>query len=238
MRGKAILTTFDSGKLRITPAYAGKSTQSVRRKAFNRDHPRVCGEKGERTGSCFFALGSPPRMRGKVASMCPFSVFIGITPAYAGKRPICIIMLFLLKDHPRVCGEKVILTNFQHFNKGSPPRMRGKVAPRTIQKFQKGITPAYAGKSETAFVDGRYAQDHPRVCGEKGAFLPLVCVRLGSPPRMRGKVLLVFCTLSAVGITPAYAGKSLAASCADDAIRDHPRVCGEKSDTFHRCLLT
>ena len=29
----------------ITPAYAGKSSLSVNRSAFSRDHPRLCGEK-------------------------------------------------------------------------------------------------------------------------------------------------------------------------------------------------
>ena len=52
----------------------------------NRDHPRVCGEKGApfRWGSRW--RGSPPRMRGKVKLVHLAPVLVGITPAYAGKR--------------------------------------------------------------------------------------------------------------------------------------------------------
>ena len=44
-RGKDILTTFDAGKLRITPAWAGKRTYRKHMSAEHEDHPRVGGEK-------------------------------------------------------------------------------------------------------------------------------------------------------------------------------------------------
>ena len=51
---------------------------------------------------------------------------------------------------------------------------------------------------------------------------------LGSPPRMRGKGLRPIHSGRAKGITPAYAGKSVACVFADLGQWDHPRVCGEK----------
>ena len=45
MRGKDIKLTFDAGKLRITPAYAGKSEADGLELPVGRDHPRICGEK-------------------------------------------------------------------------------------------------------------------------------------------------------------------------------------------------
>ena len=51
---------------------------------------------------------------------------------------------------------------------------------------------------------------------------------LGSPPRMRGKVILSAVGKSSGGITPAHAGKSLPCSTCLFAGWDHPRVCGEK----------
>ena len=51
--------------------------------------------------------------------------------------------------------------------KGSPPRMRRKVA-YVLDFFQHvGITPAYAGKRD--YADGWVlkGEDHPRMCGEK-----------------------------------------------------------------------
>ena len=65
MRGKVKeikVTEYDNG---ITPAYAGKSEQEAKKHNPDEDHPRVCGEKGERCPTRLVAPGSPPRMRGK-----------------------------------------------------------------------------------------------------------------------------------------------------------------------------
>ena len=45
-------------------------------------------------------------MRGKAQNeqVCPNT--IGITPAYAGKSSALIALSCLLRDHPRICGEK------------------------------------------------------------------------------------------------------------------------------------
>ena len=45
---------------------------------------------------------------------------------------------------------------------------------------------------------------------------------------MRGKDFSDFFKVRMTGITPAYAGKSLAQSSAKQVSKDHPRVCGEK----------
>ena len=133
--------------------------------------------------------------------------------------------------------------------------MRGKGVHGVLQELCCGITPAYAGKSlfsglyiringDHPRVCGeklldRYwigtglsdTKDHPRVCGEKVSQRPFRAVSAGSPPRMRGKgvhgVLQELCC----GITPAYAGKSLIRTRNMAANRDHPRVCGEKTQT-------
>ena len=65
MRGKEQAFRLDASELGITPAYAGKSCRGKQRRACQRDHPRICGEK---LFFCWFAsarLGSPPHMRGK-----------------------------------------------------------------------------------------------------------------------------------------------------------------------------
>ena len=51
-------------------------------------------------------------------------------------------------------------------------------------------------------------EDHPRVCGEKKIHDKKDLRQRGSPPRMRGKEQLEVSIRQAVGITPAYAGKS------------------------------
>ena len=71
-------------------------------------------------------------------------------------------------------------------------------------------------------------RDHPRACGEKGAFGDYEYSISGSPPRVRGKEFFVCDALISVGITPARAGKRNAASRAAESVGDHPRACGEK----------
>ena len=67
------------------------------------------------------------------------------------------------------------------------------------------------------------------MCGEKSWLFSSTSNWAGSPPRMRGKVPILVCEFLCVGITPAYAGKSILIFMVLSSIRDHPRVCGEKS---------
>ena len=68
----------------------------------------------------------------------------------------------------------------------------------------------------------------PRVCGEKGVYAMLYTGLWGSPPHVRGKVLVPAIKRFAQRITPAYAGKSRKTPTQLRKPRDHPRVCGEK----------
>ena len=131
--------------------------------------PRMCGEKMMKAGSNCAMLGSPPHMRGKDGYGWHISDLKRITPAYAGKSSRVSSFLWLFWDHPRVCGEKCLqVPGFALFT-GSPPRMRGKVLAAGLHNLADRITPAYAGKSESAFCAVHVLQDHPRVCGEKRA---------------------------------------------------------------------
>ena len=86
MRGKDSESDPGRHRVRITPAYAGKSSSLPQNGQGFRDHPRLCGEKFPILSTPFTAKGSPPPMRGKVV----------FSDAYDN----------LLKDHPRLCGEK------------------------------------------------------------------------------------------------------------------------------------
>ena len=167
-------------------------------------------------------------MRGKalLRSRGPFC--IRITPAYAGKRRRPEGNAVPRRDHPRVCGEKFRSSYLPEFRMGSPPRMRGKGPCTGARPWADGITPAYAGKRERRSPKPEAGGDHPRVCGEKRAAFVFSSALVGSPPRMRGKVMLCHCLPPWAGITPAYAGKSDAVPLSPALGGDHPRVCGEK----------
>ena len=115
----------------ITPAYAGKSSIAKLQNQINEDHPRLRGEKKSISCNSRSSSGSPPLTRGKGSpGMYPES-YAGITPAYAGKRDCLYLILRLLKDHPRLRGEKVFSSALLQVFRGSPPLTRGK-ASRTV----------------------------------------------------------------------------------------------------------
>ena len=106
MRGKVGLAALADGHAGITPAYAGKRCRHCPRRSRTQDHPRVCGEKNPGVKDPETGEGSPPRMRGKGLRQQIIADGHGITPAYAGKSPLCFTQQRASRDHPRVCGEK------------------------------------------------------------------------------------------------------------------------------------
>ena len=70
----------------------------------------------------------------------------GITPAYAGKRENQAYRSIGVEDHPRLCGEKLRITDPILRVMGSPPPMRGKGDKFLTIFTTVRITPAYAGK--------------------------------------------------------------------------------------------
>ena len=167
VRGKEQSETGFCSSAGITPAYAGKSGGLPCRVHRRGDHPRVCGEKAVGLDHQVDILGSPPRMRGKEKTPVGHLPDLGITPAHAGKRSVSSWAICPAWDHPRVCGEKVILLYHLSALMGSPPRMRGKEERRKARETGLRITPAYAGKRMLGIMRTTTAKDHPRVCGEK-----------------------------------------------------------------------
>ena len=131
--------------------------------------------------------GSPPPMRGKELSERKCCGFLGITPAYAGKRYHAGAFFASPRDHPRLCGEKGYQVFERPLHLGSPPPMRGKASESASNIFNARITPAYAGKREFFTTVLRSSRDHPRLCGEKDISAQRMYSASGSPPPMRGK---------------------------------------------------
>ena len=127
-------------------------------------------------------------MRGKVKSISYNCLGRRITPACAGKSFIVKRDRKLFEDHPRVCGEKGLCSMRGYEVEGSPPRVRGKAVHAAPERQPQGITPACAGKSALYVWNVNHDGDHPRVCGEKLCRVHQNQGRLGSPPRVRGKV--------------------------------------------------
>ncbi len=104
-------------------------------------------------------------MRGTVPHVVYNGTVTGITPACAGNRIRLVVSEPDKADHPRVCGEQLVVASFapcvkdhprvcgeQELRKvelreveGSPPRVRGTVHVYQLSYHHQGITPACAG---------------------------------------------------------------------------------------------
>ena len=131
----------------IIPACAGSTRSSNRQQGSRRDHPRVCGEHHLRWRGLRLGLGSSPRVRGArfLCHTCSFRR--GIIPACAGST--CGIELYAVhdRDHPRVCGEHLVVPANQDPVLGSSPRVRGAPLGRLHARRRVGIIPACAGST-------------------------------------------------------------------------------------------
>ena len=86
--------------------------------------------------------------------------------------------------------------------------MRGKPSASLNACAGVRITPADAGKTHIARVNGYSHKDHPRGCGENASVSFSGRMISGSPPRMRGKHATFATVLGGSWITPADAGKT------------------------------
>ena len=105
--------------------------------------------------------------------------------------------------------------------------MRGKLCNLKVIDCNPRITPADAGKTASRPRLSLHTWDHPRGCGENRYVPDRRQRRIGSPPRMRGKLCPHISADGFSGITPADAGKTLPAAQPPFQSRDHPRGCGE-----------
>ena len=192
----------------ITPACAGNRLLVHDLLPQLQDHPRVCGEQLNQTCDIIGLLGSPPRVRGTANPNCKRARTDGITPACAGNSFSLSLSIIWLKDHPRVCGEQYKKCDARPYHTGSPPRVRGTENAVDDGDVAVGITPACAGNRPGRPCRPWAGWDHPRVCGEQIPTIDIPVEVMGSPPRVRGTVLVWGRGDPRRRITPACAGNS------------------------------
>ena len=172
--------------------------------------------------------GSSPRVRGAGGRrLCPRPL-PGIIPARAGSRGCVSRLRTDNRNHPRACGEQVVMQKHDHGEEGSSPRVRGAVIRFNSLAQQLGIIPARAGSSSMCSGPTARPRDHPRACGEQLCNTSLMARSAGSSPRVRGADIRDEQKVIAYGIIPARAGSSMVCARLVRLARDHPRACGEQ----------
>ncbi len=209
------------------PRVCGNTLLSTARLRPKRDHPRVCGEHPFSSIVHNPPGGSSPRVRGTQIKLEETIWSAGIIPACAGNTAHMICLELPTRDHPRVCGEHMILLPSILFLSGSSPRVRGTRGHARCFEGRAGIIPACAGNTCKVSSSVFSAWDHPRVCGEHKPRRRQPTARPGSSPRVRGTPWPTWATASPTGIIPACAGNTHDLGANRRCRGDHPRVCGE-----------
>ncbi len=192
------------------------------------DHPRACGEQGNRYRQRHDCLGSSPRVRGAALVGMSNRIQSWIIPARAGSRPVPLIWPVKVWDHPRACGEQDDADMEARTSEGSSPRVRGAGKSSCCSAPITRIIPARAGSSWAICACCRFFWDHPRVCGEQSPAHSMSPPDRGSSPRVRGAGSRTSYSEKTVGIIPACAGSRRRHDGGPVGRRDHPRACGEQ----------
>ena len=133
--------------VRIIPAYAGSTLESVPAVEPCWDHPRIRGEHRFDPCEDCSPPGSSPHTRGAPRYLHFRRQTCRIIPAYAGSTPTTISTYGAGMDHPRIRGEHVEALLPLDFDAGSSPHTRGArvVVEQAVEV--SGIIPAYAGST-------------------------------------------------------------------------------------------
>ena len=175
-------------------------------------------------------------MRGEVRWLTAEIVKGRIIPACAGRSTFASWIGSGMRDHPRVCGEKLSDWFLPLVGIGSSPRVRGEATWLGRGGRPRGIIPACAGRSNPSLERNNAFRDHPRVCGEKAINAASATTPTGSSPRVRGEGSRRHRRPVRRRIIPACAGRRITLAIDGNTGKDHPRVCGEKVRTWILCL--
>ncbi len=176
---------------------------------------------------CWVKFDSPPRGRGRLASPNANTIYLGLTPAWAGKTSGMSSCVSTSMTHPRVGGEDRIAVPELRPSVDSPPRGRGRLSASSERREAHRLTPAWAGKTSLRFCDRCLLSTHPRVGGEDPWPGNRNCGIHDSPPRGRGRQRGSCRRAERSRLTPAWAGKTCARASTSWPRTTHPRVGGE-----------
>ena len=167
VRGTGRHTGAQQRPVGITPACAGNSPPEWSEALDSKDHPRVCGEQPLPTNKMPSLIGSPPRVRGTASHRHAQTAGGRITPACAGNSILHPLHQDAVGDHPRVCGEQLLLASILLSRWGSPPRVRGTANTSKLPAKLQGITPACAGNSLSYLAKQRQVGITPACAGNR-----------------------------------------------------------------------
>ena len=146
-RGALLVALELRAVFRLIPAHAGSTFRADIKDSSSGAHPRSRGEHTRAITVPAGATGSSPLTRGAQVDDAPDTSDEGLIPAHAGSTPAFLVLVVLLRAHPRSRGEHWCRLVSRHSLVGSSPLTRG--APQVTQGLSGlvGLIPAHAGST-------------------------------------------------------------------------------------------
>ena len=129
----------------IIPARAGTTRLTRPRCRLDGDHPRSCGDHVVELSNGQNSVGSSPLVRGPLERCRNLWPDVGIIPARAGTTSPRLFARNGLRDHPRSCGDHLVVSHNSSTLGGSSPLVRGPHQIPYRVHCVIGIIPARAG---------------------------------------------------------------------------------------------
>ena len=198
----------DGTGCRFIPACAGNATHHATQNPRNTVHPRMRGERQGTSPATKKATGSSPHARG--TRTLPEVAFkpIRFIPACAGNARPGGGTTFRPTVHPRMRGERSVMSGPSAARTGSSPHARGTQDSGEFGRHARRFIPACAGNaiSDTPRCQG--ATVHPRMRGERALSDEEQRRMDGSSPHARGTPVRVTVASADVRFIPACAGNA------------------------------
>ncbi len=156
--------------------------------------------------------GSSPRVRGRRHVRRGTARCSGLIPASAGQTRPHQNQSRQHTAHPRECGADWFPSLVSTHPVGSSPRVRGRRLRRGVLACVLGLIPASAGQTKNHLERRRWGRAHPRECGADKIPPAVRVFRLGSSPRVRGRLRRWPARFDRRGLIPASAGQTGCAS--------------------------
>ena len=210
----------------LIPAGAGQTHSTASSVTACRAHPRGCGADLQLLQDVTADRGSSPRVRGRLARSRPSQCQCGLIPAGAGQTGRGSGTSGRRWAHPRGCGADRKKGSRPRFARGSSPRVRGRRCWTCRRSVVSRLIPAGAGQTHRGPPFVLWGGAHPRGCGADRATSRAITARVGSSPRVRGRLPDGVLHLEEPGLIPAGAGQTRGSFTGNLARRAHPRGCG------------
>ncbi len=171
-------------------------------------HPRLRGADPLEHAGVGPEVGSSPLTRGGRLMVHAQGPRRGLIPAYAGRTLVLDRPRGFLWAHPRLRGADGRVGEIGELVTGSSPLTRGGPILHSTASSCGGLIPAYAGRTLGASILCGVNRAHPRLRGADHRYALNYPYPWGSSPLTRGGPGAIGYFITALGLIPAYAGRT------------------------------